>query len=368
MKINAAVLREPNNMAVEDVELDDPKAKEVLVDIEAVGICATDLHRYTGDAEVPLPVVLGHESAGIVEEVGEGVTSVDPGDKVINFAVSPCGKCTFCNRGLESSCSEGLGKGLSGGVMLDGTKRISKNGEEINSFFCQSSFADKSVVSEGAVVKINPNAPSEKIAPLGCGFSTAIGGVYNVAGIEPGSTIAVFGCGGLGSAAITAANAVGAKIIAVDINDDQLDLAKKLGADYTINSSEGNPLERIPEILGSTGGTDYSFEFVGHPGVMQQAFESTRVGGTAVITGEASPRLSVDVNVQKILQGRTLKGNVEGFVEIQSDISKYVDMFMSGDLELGKIVTKEYDGLDEITDALDALEEGRIAGRSVVKP
>ncbi len=367
MKIDAAVLREPNNMPVEEVELDDPKPGEVLVDNEAVGVCATDLHRYVGAAEFPLPAVLGHEGAGVVEEVGEGVTSVEPGDNVISFAVSPCGECPWCNRGEETLCSTWVERGLFGGVMLDGTKRISKDGEEISSFMYQSSFAEKSVVPEQGVVKVNPDAPAEKIAPLGCGFTTAIGGVFNTADIEPGSTIAVFGCGGLGSAAITAANAVGAEIIAVDINPNQLELAEKIGADYTINSSEEDPLERIPEITDPLDGTEYSFEFVGHPDVMQQALESTMTGGTAIITGEGPPDKFIDVNCQTILQGRSLKGNVEGMVEIHSDIPKYVDMFMAGDLELDKIVTREYSGIDEITDALDALEEGEIAGRSVVK-
>ncbi len=367
MMMRAAVLKGPENIEIEDVEIENPRDNEVLVKIEYAGVCASDLDPFLHPLPETLPMVLGHEGSGVVEKVGENVRNLTPGDKVILFAWSSCGKCYHCNQGKEYVCTRAMRSAFSG-EMLDGTKRIrSKNGLSIGSFFSQGSFAEKAIVNERAVVRVNEKAPLSILSPLGCGFSTGIGAVFNVAKVEPGSTVAVFGCGGVGLSAIAAASSIGTEIIAVDINDDALKKAEKVGAEHTVNPNESDPVKYIRDLTKEKKGADYSFDFVGLPKTLNQALKSTTFGGSVVLTGVSPPGTKAELDMISILWGRKIIGNVEGYVRPKIDIPRYVDMYMRGVLNLDPIVAKVYSDLNDVKKALEAIKNNKVVGKQVIK-
>ncbi len=355
MKTRAAVLLKPRQMAVEEVELAEPKAGEVRVKVAAVGVCASDHHRYTGEAAAPLPLVLGHEGAGVVESVGPGVSHVRPGDPVVLSVLPSCGTCKPCLEDRPYICQPGW-MTLGSGTMLDNTRRLSRSGGgRLYHFLAQSSFAEHAVVTARSAVKIPEDFSLETAALLGCGATTGFGAVFNAPGFAPGCSVAIFGCGGVGMSALMAARAAGAStIVAVDIADSKLENAKKFGATHAVHSQKG-PLAKIREVTGGLG-VDFAFEFVGRPEVMAQAVEATRMGGVTTFTGE--PRAGDKVAFAPFLfYGRTLRGNVVGYVRPQVDVPRYAAMVRQGLLPLDRLVTRTY-RLDEAERALQDLEKG----------
>jgi S-(hydroxymethyl)glutathione dehydrogenase/alcohol dehydrogenase len=362
MKMKAAILEELNKpLKIEEVELDAPKDKEVLVKVMATGVCHTDIHCIKGDLATPLPVVLGHEGAGIVEKVGNSVTTVQPGDKVILTVAPYCGKCPACMMGVPTSCENYPQTAMLMGSMPDGTKRMRrKNGQELSHFMAQSSFAEYAVVDESATVKVRDDAPLDVVCLLGCGVSTGIGAVINKARVRAGSSVAVFGCGGVGLATIMAAKLVGAQqIIAVDMLDRKLGFAKELGATDLINASKDDPVTKIAEI--AAGGVDYAFEAIGNPTAMTQAFHSVyaRPGGMAVVLGLAPIGATFSIEAWRFMREVVVTGCTAGSIRPQIDIPRYVDLFMAGKLPLDKLVSARYP-LQKINNAIEDTLEGRI--------
>lgn len=362
MKMKAAVLEQLNSpLVIEQVELGDPGDREVLVRLQATGVCHTDLHCIKGDLASPLPIVLGHEGAGVVEKVGPNVTELKPGDRVVMTVAPYCGKCPACLMGVPTSCERDPQTAMLMGTMPDGTRRLRRaNGAELNHFMAQSSFAEYSVVSESAAVKVRDDAPVDVVCLLGCGASTGIGAVVNKAKVKAGSSVAVFGCGGVGLATIMAAKMVGAQpIFAVDILDSKLQAAKEMGATHVVNASQQDPVMTIAAECG--GGVDYSFEVIGNPQVITQAFHSVypRPGGLAVVLGLAPIGSTFSIEAWRFMREVTVTGCTVGSIHPQLDIPHYVDLFMSGILPLDKLVTARYP-LDRINEAVEDALEGKV--------
>lgn len=360
-KIKAAVLYKYNTpFKVEEVELEAPQEGEIKVKIMAVGVCHTDVHAAEGHLPVPVPAVLGHEGAGIVEEVGKGVTTVKPGDHVVLTAAF-CGRCRQCATGLPIMC-EVFSPLLFQGTLLRGERRLRKNGQKINHAFIQSSFAEYAIVNQEAAVKIREDAPLDKMALFACGASTGIGSVVNVARVEMGASVAIFGCGGLGISAVIAAKLIGAgKIICVDVSENKLKAARDCGASHVINPKKEDPVARIIELTG--GGADYTFEFVGNVDVIAQALYAVRTGGKCISAGAAPGELKV--NAQALLS-KTITFPMIGGIYPTLHIPRWVDLYMQGKLPIDKLVTRTYP-LSEINTAVEALKKGE-ALRSILLP
>lgn len=355
--IRAAVLREYENLEVEQIQLTGPGSGEVLVDLEASGVCHTDYHFYAGEHDVPLPVVLGHEGAGTVSEVGKGVTHVEPGDRVVLSLLPSCGHCRFCAAGRQYLCPEALDIRFEG-TLPNGRRHLQNSDGPINHFYAQSSFATAAVVTAESVVPIEASVAMDVAASFGCGATTGVGAVLNTANIDAGDRVAIFGCGGTGMSAIIAATAAGAsEVVAIDVEQEKLELARNLGATVTINSSETGPVPRLKEI----GNIDYTFEFVGHSNtVRQQAIDSVERGGTVVLSGAATEDASG--NLQSVIgQGKTVVGNVAGSVSPFYDIPRFVRMVADGVLDLEPLIERYH--ISEVETAFDDLING-----VVIKP
>ena len=362
--MKAAVLYEPNTpLKVEKVTLDEPQANEVLVKIVATGLCHSDLHFMKGEMPAPMPVVPGHEGAGIVEKVGPSVTTLQTGDHVVMMVSFSCGKCRYCIEGKPTMCVENLPI-QSMATLPGGGKRLHKGKDELNHLFGLASYAEYAVVHERSCVKVREDAPLDVVCLLGCGTSTGIGAAINSTGIKPGESIAIFGCGGVGLSAVIGAKLAGAgKIIAVDTLDKKLAMAKKLGADHLINVSQDDPITKVMELTG--GGADYALECIGNVNVMSQAFASIRFGGKLIVVGMAPLGTMFSIATYEFLLGKTVTGTVQGDINPQIDIPRYIDLFMDGKLPIDKLITRSYT-LDEINDAFEALEKGKVI-RSVIK-
>jgi len=367
MKVKAAVAWGPNQpLSIEEVDLEGPKKGEVLVRIVATGVCHTDAYTLSGvDPEGIFPVILGHEGAGIVEEVGEGVTSLKKGDHVIPLYTPECRECKFCKSGKTNLCQkirETQGKGL----MPDGTTRFSKDGKPIYHYMGTSTFAEYTVVAEISLAKIDPKAPLDKVCLLGCGVTTGIGAVLNTAKVEKGSNIAVFGMGGIGLSVIQGAKMAGAeKIIAIDINDAKFEMAKKFGATDFINPKkiEGSVTDEVIKL--TDGGADYSFECVGNVNLMRQALECCHKGwGESIIIGVAGAGEEISTRPFQLVTGRVWKGSAFGGVKGRTELPGYVDKYMKGEINIDDLVTFTMP-IEEINKAFDYMHEGK-AIRSVV--
>ncbi|QCC48987.1 alcohol dehydrogenase catalytic domain-containing protein [Halobellus limi] len=357
-EIEAAVVRSPGEHAVETVTLEDPEPGEVLVDVRATGVCHTDYHAYTSE-DTDFPIVLGHEGAGVVEAVGDGVATVEPGDRVVLWVLPSCGDCERCRSGRPYLCQA---RRETRGRMMDGTRRLSRGGEPIDHFYAQSSFASMAVVPERQVVPVPDEVPFETGALLGCGVTTGLGAVSNVTEVDGGESVAVFGCGGVGAGAVLAAKAVSAgTIVAVDLDADTLETMAEIGATHTVNAGETDPVDEIEAL---TGGVDYAFECIGTPQTVQQAIASLAPGGTAAITGTSStPPAEIDLG--RFTKGISVVGNIVGFTQPRVDIPRYARMYLNGDLDLDAVLTRRYD-LDELDEAFAALDAGEVI-RSVVE-
>jgi S-(hydroxymethyl)glutathione dehydrogenase/alcohol dehydrogenase len=365
--MKAAVLHEANQpLQIEELEIGEPQANEILIRNEAAGVCHSDLHFMKGEMPVPVPVVMGHEGCGIVEKVGPGVTSVQPGDKVITMVSFTCGNCRYCAEGRPTECVENLPIQMMAELPLYAGKRLKKGDQEFHQIFGLGSFAECSVVHERSAVKVRADVPSEVACLLGCGVTTGLGAATKTAGVRPGESIVIFGCGGVGLSALMGARLAGAGIIiGVDISPNKLDMAKDLGADHVINAQEvENPVEKIKELTGGAG-TDYAIEAAGVPALMEQAFASIHNGGKCVIAGMAALGTMISFAPFEFLLGKTITGSVQGEIIPSVDIPRLVDMFLGGKLPVDKLITKTF-SLDQINEAFQALENKEVI-RSVIK-
>lgn len=339
--------------------MEEPRADEVLVRIVGVGICHTDLKVRDQFRPVPLPIVLGHEGAGIVEQVGNQVTMVQPGDHVV-LSYHWCGVCINCQRGNPAYCQKALACNF-GGARLDGSTTLRKNGEIIHgNFFNQSSFATYALASERNTVKVRPDAPLEILGPMGCGVQTGAGGVLNSLQVKAGSSIAIFGTGSVGLSAMMGAVVAGCTtIIAVDIKPSRLVLALELGATHTINSVDDDPVTTIKEI--TNGGVDYAVETTAIPAVFRQAVDSLTILGVCGLIGGAPPGVEVSFDMSHILFGRTIRGIIQGDSVPDLFIPQLIDLHLQGRFPFDRLI--KFYALDEINQACIDSEEGR-----VVKP
>jgi S-(hydroxymethyl)glutathione dehydrogenase/alcohol dehydrogenase len=368
MKTRAAVAWEANKpLSIEEVDLAGPKTGEVLVRIVATGVCHTDAFTLSGaDPEGLFPAILGHEGGGIVEEVGPGVTSVKPGDHVIPLYTPECGTCEYCLSGKTNLCQR-IRVTQGKGVMPDGTSRFSIKGKPILHYMGTSTFSEHTVLPEISVAKINPAAPLDKVCLLGCGITTGIGAVLNTAKVTPGSTVAVFGLGGIGLSVVQGAvMAKASRIVAVDLNPSKWTMAKALGAtDYVNPKDYDKPVQQVIVDL-TNGGVDYSFECIGNVHVMRSALECCHKGwGESVIIGVAGAGQEISTRPFQLVTGRVWRGSAFGGVKGRTQLPGYVDRYLSGEIKIDEMIS-EVLPLERINEAFELMHEGKVI-RSVIK-
>jgi S-(hydroxymethyl)glutathione dehydrogenase/alcohol dehydrogenase len=353
-------------LSVEDVQVAPPKAGEVRLKLTATGVCHTDAFTLSGDdPEGIFPAILGHEGGGVVESIGEGVTSVAVGDHVIPLYTPECGECKFCKSGKTNLCSkirETQGKGL----MPDGTTRFSQNGTPIFHYMGCSTFSEYTVLPEISVAKINKSAPLEEVCLLGCGVTTGMGAATNAAKVKKGDTVAIFGLGGIGLSAIIGCQMAGAeRILAIDINEKKFDLAKQLGATDCINPKNfDKPIQQV--IVDMTdGGVDYSFECIGNVNIMRSALECCHKGwGESVIIGVAGAGQEISTRPFQLVTGRVWRGTAFGGVKGRSELPNYVERYLAGEFKLSDFITHTMP-LEDINHAFHLMHEGESI-RSVI--
>ena len=367
MKSRAAVaLASGQPLEITEVDVQAPRAGEVLVRMVATGVCHTDAFTLSGaDPEGIFPSILGHEGGGVVEEIGPGVTSVKPGDHVIPLYTPECGECSFCLSGKTNLCQK-IRVTQGQGLMPDGTSRFSLNGETLYHYMGTSTFSEYSVMPEISLAKINSQAPLDKVCLLGCGITTGIGAVLNTAKVEAGSSVAVFGLGGIGLSVVQGAVMAGAsRILAVDLNEDKFEMAKMLGATDFVNPGKyDQPIQDVIVDL-TDGGVDYSFECIGNTDVMRSALECCHKGwGESVIIGVAGAGQEISTRPFQLVTGRVWRGTAFGGVRGRSELPGYVDNYMAGKINIDDMVTHTM-GLEDINKAFDLMHSGESI-RSVV--
>ena len=348
-------------LEIEDVTIDDPGPGEVLLETAASGICHSDLHVMNGDLPMPPPCVLGHEPAGIVEAVGEGVSDFKPGDHVIGCLTSFCGVCKFCTAGRPYLCPTQFS-----GRPEGSKSRISgADGNPILQFANLSSFAEKMLCPERSLVKIRDDMPLDRASLIGCGVTTGLGAALNTVNIPAGASVVIIGCGGVGLSALQGARIVGAgQIIAVDAQPWKFDLAKDLGATDCVNAKDGDPVAAVHELTG--GGADFVFECIGLGATVQQAIAMTGRGGTSVLVGvvpigEMVPIPAADLTLQE----KNVTGSYMGSNRFRFDMPKYVDFYLDGRLRLDEMISSRIK-LDEVNDAFDRMRKGEAARQVIV--
>ena len=360
MKVKAAVARSAGQpLSIETVDLDGPRAGEVLVEIKATGVCHTDAYTLSGaDPEGLFPTILGHEGAGIVADVGAGVTSVKKGDRVIPLYIPECRNCEYCLSRKTNLC-QAIRVTQGQGVMPDGTSRFSIDGQKLYHYMGTSTFANYTVLPEIAVAKIRDDAPFDKVCLIGCGVTTGIGAVINTAKVEPGSNVVVFGLGGVGLNVIQAARLVGANmIVGVDLNPDKREMAEKFGMTHFVNPREVEG-DLVPYLVDLTkGGADYSFECIGNINVMRQALECCHKGwGVSVIVGVAGAGQEISTRPFQLVTGRVWKGTAFGGAKGRTDVPKIVDWYMDGKIDIDSLVSHVMP-IDKINEAFDLMHKG----------
>ncbi len=354
--MKAAVLYEANQpLQIEDVQISKPKSREVLVRPVSAGVCHSDLHFADGSYPFPMPTILGHESAGIVEAVGPDVTYVKPGDHVITCLSVFCGHCHKCLTGHLSLCANKPALARP----AEEEPRLSMNGQIVNQFLHLSSFAEQMLIHEHALVKVREDMPLDKAALIGCSTTTGVGAVFHTAAVEPGSTVAVIGCGGVGLACINGAAIAGAgRIIAVDMVDSKLEIAKSLGATDVVNGSTGDAVGEVLEMTG--GGCDYTFEAIGLKVTTEQAFKMLAPGGTATVIGMIPVGTMVELHGPDFLSEKKIQGSNMGSNRFRVDMPRFVEFYLNGKLHLDQMISKHIT-LNDVNDALDALKTGQEA-------
>ncbi|MGB5808984.1 MAG: S-(hydroxymethyl)glutathione dehydrogenase/class III alcohol dehydrogenase [Polyangiales bacterium] len=368
METRAAVAHAAGQpLSIETVRLEGPRAGEVLVEIKATGICHTDAYTLSGaDPEGIFPSILGHEGAGVVLEVGDGVKSLAPGDHVIPLYVPECRACEYCLSGKTNLC-QAVRATQGQGLMPDGSSRFSIGGDTIFHYMGTSTFAQYTVVPEIALAKIRPDAPFDKVCYIGCGVTTGIGAVINTAKVEPGANVVVFGLGGIGLNVLQGCRMVGAdKIIGVDINPARRDLAEKFGMTHFVNPKEVRE-DLVAHLVDLTGGgADYTFECIGSVDVMRQALECCHKGwGESVIIGVAASGEEIATRPFQLVTGRVWRGTAFGGAKGRTDVPKIVDWYMDGKINIDDLITHTMP-LDDINNAFDLMHEGTSI-RSVVE-
>ena len=353
--MKAAVLHAPNQpLTIEDVSLAKPGPREVLIRTSVAGLCHSDLHFMEGSYPHPVPCVLGHESAGVVEAVGADVTYVKPGDHVVTCLSVFCGHCEQCLTGHLSICQNTDVK-----LMPGVSRRLSwKGGQLMNQFLNLSSFAEQMLVHEHALVKIRPDMPLDRAALIGCGVITGVGAVFHTAKVEPGTTVAVIGCGGVGMAAISGAALAGAgRIIAIDMVPSKLEMAKKLGATDVINAKDGDPVKQVVEL--TKGGVHYSFECLGTKVTAEQSFRMLLPGGCATIVGMIPVGTKIELHGPEFLRERKIQGSAMGSNRFRVDMPRLVEFYMQGKLDLDHMVSGHIK-LEQINEGFATMKTGNI--------
>ena len=350
-------------LVVEDVELDDPKAGEVLVKIGAAGICRSDRHFMHGDAVINLPAVLGHEGAGTVTGVGPGVTSVMPGDQVILSFVPACGRCKSCLEGRSNLCDRHM---ATGPFMYDGTTRLHKGDQAIHHMGKVACFAEYAVVPETGCVPVESPIPMDIAAMIGCCVPTGVGAAIYSAKVQPGSTVAVVGCGGVGLNVIMGAALVNAsKIIAVDIRENQLEFAMKFGATHSVNASDRDPVAQVKELTDGRG-ADYTFEVFGSGDTIKAAYDMAAKSGTVTVVGIAPMGDEAPLNaVEMVRFEKTVRGTYYGSAHSATDMPAMVDLYRAGKLNLDDLVVRHY-SLDQINEAYGDMDNGEVGRGAIV--
>ena len=358
--MKAAVLREINKpLLIEEVQVDNPGPQEVLVRTVAAGVCHSDYHFMNGSYFTELPSIMGHESAGVVEKVGRDVTYLKPGDHVISCMSMFCGSCTYCLTGKPYGCDNTE-------VLLraaDVAPRMSRNGRVVHQGYNLGSFAEMMLLHEHALVKIRPDMPLDRASLIGCAVTTGVGAVIHTAKVEPGSIVVVIGCGGVGLSAINGAAIAGAgRIIAIDVHDSKLKLAKTFGATDGINASQVDPVEAVREM--TNGGTDYAFEALGRKETCEQAFDMLRPSGTACIIGMVPEGQKIEIDAASLIYDRRLIGSNMGSNAFRVDMPRFVDFYMQEKLNLDAMISKRVP-LERVNDAYAEMLTGTVA-RSVI--
>lgn len=355
MEIKAAVLHTPHRpLTIETVEIDAPGPYEVLVQTVASGVCHSDLHGLHGTIQTRIPTVLGHEPAGIIEAVGSEVSMVKPGDHVIACTSIFCGLCTQCLSGLTHLCTNRFACLRPKGAR----PRLSQHGETITQFADLGSFAEKMLLHEKSVVKIADDIPLDRAALLGCAVTTGTGAALNTAQVTPGSSVAVFGAGGVGISVIQGARIAGARqIIAVDLLDHKLETAKHFGATHTINASTGDPVKEIKRL--SNGGVDFAFEAVGNKKLVEQCFYALAPRGLATIVGALPPGEKIELNAGHFFVEKRIQGCYMGSNRFHLDMPKYLELYRQGRLNLDDMISRR-SRLEEVNEAFRAMEAGEV--------
>ncbi|MHA1165759.1 MAG: S-(hydroxymethyl)glutathione dehydrogenase/class III alcohol dehydrogenase [Alphaproteobacteria bacterium] len=367
MKTRAAVATAAGKpLEIIDVDLEGPKEGEVLVEIKATGVCHTDEFTRSGaDPEGLFPAILGHEGAGVVVDVGKGVSSLKKGDHVIPLYTPECRACEYCTSGRTNLC-QAIRETQGQGVMPDGTSRFSAGGERLFHYMGTSTFANHTVVPEIALAKVREDAPFEKICYIGCGVTTGLGAVMNTAKVQPGDNVIVFGLGGIGLNVLQGARIAGADmIVGVDLNPGRKEIAEKFGMTHFVNPSEvGDDL--VPYLVDLTkGGADYSFECIGNVEVMRQALECCHKGwGTSIIIGVAPAGAEISTRPFQLVTGRNWRGTAFGGAKGRTDVPKIVDWYMDGKINIDDLITHVMP-LDEINEAFELMHAGKSI-RSVI--
>lgn len=358
--MKAAVLHAANEpMTIEDIQIDKPGRREVLIRTAVAGLCHSDLHFIEGKYPWPVPAVLGHESAGVVEAVGEDVTYVKPGDHVITCLSVFCGHCEHCLTGHMSICQTPEVK-MAPGV----ANRLHWKGRRLNQFLNLSSFAEQMLVHEHALVKVREDMPLDLAALIGCGVITGYGAVVHTAKVAPGETVAVIGCGGIGLSAINGAQIAGAgRIIAVDRDPVKLELARRFGATDVVDASAGDPAAQVLEL--TSGGVHYAFECVGLKQTVEQAFGMLRPGGTATVIGMVPFGTKVELHAADFLRERRIQGSAMGSNRFRVDMPRLVDFYLQGRLHLDEMISGRLP-LEKINEGFEAMKSGGIARNVIV--
>jgi alcohol dehydrogenase len=373
MKIKAAVLEKmgaatpyekSKPLAVQAVELDSPGDGEVLVKVAAAGLCHSDLSVINGDRPRPTPMVLGHEAAGVVQELGPGVEDLSVGDHVVMVFVPSCGHCLPCSEGRPALCEPGaVANGA--GTLLSGARRLHRNGSDVHHHLGVSAFAEYATVSRRSLVKIDRELPLDEAALFGCAVLTGVGAVINTARVSAGSSVAVLGLGGVGLSSLLGAVAVGARrVVAVDLSDNKLGLARQLGATDTFNAGGANAVEEIRAATG--GGVEFAFEMAGSVRAMDLAYKITRRGGTTVTAGLPPPTHTFALpQVNLVAEERTVKGSYIGTCVPNRDLPRYIELYRRGKLPVDRLMSSRLK-LDEINIGFDRLHEGKAVRQVIV--
>lgn len=365
MKVKAAILTAPRQpFVIEEIELDAPQAGEVLVKLVASGVCHSDYHLVTGDTQHPLPVIAGHEGAGIVEAVGAGVTRVEVGDHVSLNWTPDCGECFYCQHGQPNLCDT-FTDPIWAGTMLDGTSRVHQDGRDIFLYCGLGTFAEYTIVAQQSCVPIRRDVPLKVAALIGCAVATGVGATLYTSPVRPGESIVVFGCGGIGLNILQGAALCGAeKIIAVDTNEAKMAMARQFGATHTLLSDE-NTNEQLKSLTGGRG-ADHVFEAVGLPKLQELGLEATRPGGSLILVGLAPMGTGTNLPGAVLTrQEKTVKGSYYGSVHARRDFPMLLDLYMAGNLKLNELISREYK-LDEINEAFAAMLTGEVARGVIV--